>query len=53
MKDDFNPFFNLWTTAYDFHGDNEEWHKSYPFIKLQYAVVQKKIDDYWKNTVKY
>ena len=52
LKKDFEPFNRLWDMAVDFEFDkNTNWLYG-SFIKLNYVVIEKKVDNYFRETLK-
>ena len=51
LKKDFEPFNHLWDMALEFHYDQESWLLG-SFLKLNYATIEKKIDNCFRETLK-
>lgn len=51
LKKDFEPFKKLWEMAVEFSFDQGEWLSS-SFLKLAYGSIEKKVDTYFRDTLK-
>ncbi|CAG7816608.1 unnamed protein product [Allacma fusca] len=45
------PFYKLWTTAYDFHKKYEEWFEG-PFMGLDGEAISEEVEQMWKTLYK-
>ena len=51
LKKDFEPFNKLWDSALEFDYDKQNWLLG-SFLKLSYAAIEKKVDNYFRETLK-
>ena len=51
LNNNFDPFYKLWDFSIEYDLDKQEWQNG-PFLKLNHALMEKKIDNYLKSTVK-
>jgi len=51
LQKDFEPFNKMWESAIEFDMDKQEWYNG-PFLKLNYPLMEKKIDGYLKYSMK-
>lgn len=51
LKKDFEPFNRLWDMALEFDYDKQNWLLG-SFLKLTYVTIEKKVDNYFRETLK-
>jgi len=51
LQKEFEPYFKIWDIAMNFDLSQQDWCNG-PFLKLSFAEVEKRLDQYFRDTIK-